>query len=426
MNDRPPFFARAGLGVIILLIVSFIAWSAVARIEEIARGEGKVIPVSRTQIIQASEPGVVQEIAVRLGQVVNRGDLIIRLDDTLTTSSLGEAEARQRALRAQIARLKIEETGNVEAAYVCPDDIVKSAPLICENEARLLAARRESFRNKLAVLDERLLQRRNELDEANVNIVRLEENARVAQREEDLLAPLVERRLAAQTDLLRVQKELSENSGQLKLVRESLGRIGAAINEASLQRADLALQLQQEALAEKTKALSELSVIEETIRGASDRVARTDIRSPVNGVVNTLDINTIGAYVQPGTVVAGIVPTADTLLVEARLSPSDVAFVRPGQSALVKITAFDFSIYGGLAGHVDTVSADSIVDQHTGETFYLVRVRTDSSELGRDGEQHSIIPGMIASVDIMTGEKTVLDYLLKPINKARDEALRER
>ena len=426
MNDRPPLFARVGLAVIVLLITSFVAWSAIARIEEIARGEGKVIPVSRTQIIQSSEAGVVQEIAVQLGQVVSRGDLIIRLDDTLTTSSLGEAEARPRALRAQIARLGIEESGDVTSPFACPEDLAASAPQICDNEARLLAPRRDNFRNKRAVLDERLLQRRKELDEARVNIVRLEENARVAQREEDLLAPLVERRLAAQTDLIRVQKELSENRGQLHLVRESLDRIGAAINEASLQRTELTLQLQQEALAEKTKALAELSVVDETIRGASDRVARTDIRSPVDGVVNTLDVNTIGAYVQPGNVVAGIVPTADTLLVEARLSPSDVAFVRPGQPAMVKVTAFDFSVYGGLDGRVDTISADSIVDQNSGETFYLVRVRTDSSALERNGEQHSIIPGMIASVDIMTGEKTVLDYLLKPINKARDEALRER
>lgn len=426
MNDRPPLFARTGLAVIVLLITAFVAWSAIARIEEIARGEGKVIPVSRTQIIQASEAGVVQEIAVQRGQVVNRGDLIVRLDDTLTTSSLGEAEARQRALRAQIARLGIEESGDTTSPFACPEDLVTSVPQICDNEARLLTARRDNFRNKLAVLDERLLQRRKELDEAHANITRLEENARVAQREEDLLSPLVERRLAAQTDLIRVQKELSENRGQLQLVRESLGRIGAAINEASLQRTELSSQLQQEALAEKTKALAELSVIDETIRGASDRVARTDIRSPVDGVVNTLEINTIGAYVQPGTVVAGIVPTADTLLVEARLSPSDVAFVRPGQSALVKVTAFDFSIYGGLDGRVDTVSADSIVDQTTGETFYQVLVRTDSSTLERNGEQHSIIPGMIASVDIMTGEKTVLDYLLKPINKARNEAMRER
>jgi adhesin transport system membrane fusion protein len=426
MRDRPPLFARLGLAVLVLLIVTFVSWTSVASIEEIARGEGKVIPVSRTQIIQSSEAGVIQEIAVQLGQVVRRGDLIVRLDDTTTTSSLGEAEARARALRAQIARLDIEESGDVDQPFQCPEVLAAAAPGICENEARLLDARRINFRNKLAVLQERRLQRQKELDEALANIVRLEENAKVAQQEEDLLAPMVQRKLVAQTDLLRVQKELSDNRGQLETSRQSLERIGAAINEAALQIEELALQLRQEALAEKTQALAELSIIEETIRGATDRVARTDIRSPVDGVVNTLEVNTIGAYVQPGTVVAGIVPTAETLLVEARISPRDVAFVRRGQPALVKVTAFDFSVYGGLAGEVDNISADSIVDQDTGETFYQVRVKTESSELERNGELHAIIPGMVASVDIMTGEKTILDYLLKPINKARDEALRER
>ena len=214
--------------------------------------------------------------------------------------------------------------------------------------------------------------------------------------------------------------------GQLESTRESVERIEASINEATLQIDELALQVQQEALAEKTQALAELSVIEETIRGASDRVARTDIRSPVDGIINTLEVNTIGAYVEPGTVVAGVVPTSDTLLVEARISPRDVAFVRPGQRALIKVTAYDFSIYGGLEGEVSNVSADSLVDQNTGETFYQVRVKTDQAELIRDGRSHAIFPGMVATADIMTGKKTILAYLMKPINKARNEALRER
>src|SRR5690606_35140950 len=173
-----------------------------------------------------------------------------------------------------------------------------------------------------------------------------------AQREMDLVKPMVAKKLMAQTDLLRIDRELSDQRGQLALAIEGVERLNAAISEATLQVEELNLQVRQEALMEKTQALAELSVIDETIRGASDRVARTDIRSPVDGVVNTLDINTIGAYVQPGTVVAGIVPTADTLLVEARISPRDVAFVRPGQRALVKVTAYDFSIYGGLEGEV--------------------------------------------------------------------------
>jgi adhesin transport system membrane fusion protein len=172
--------------------------------------------------------------------------------------------------------------------------------------------------------------------------------------------------------------------------------------------------------------LGELAVLDSTIRGASDRVKRTDIRSPVDGIINTLDVNTIGAYVQPGTVVGGVVPTSDALLVEARISPRDVAFVQRGQPALVKITAYDFSIYGGLKGEVVNVSADSLVDEERKETYYQVLVRTDESALHRNGKDYSIMPGMVATAEIMTGRKTVLDYLLKPINKARSEALTER
>lgn len=426
MSDRPPFFARLALAAVVLLVSSFVAWAAVTEIDEITRGDGKVIPVSKTQIIQATEPGVVEEIAVQVGQVIRKGDLIIRLDNTSTTSSLGESEARSRALQAQIARLEIEMAGDTKSDLVCPRAIAETSPQICDNENQLLRARRDNFRNKLSVLEERRLQRTKELDEARANIARLEENLKITQREEALIAPMVKRKLVAQTELIRIQKELTEFTGQLQLAKESIDRIKAAISEASLQVDELGLQLQQEALAEKTKALSELSVIEETIRGATDRVARTDIRSPVDGVINTLDVNTIGAYVQPGSVIGGVVPTSETLLVEARISPRDVAFVRPGQPALVKISAYDFSIYGGIEGEVANITADSLVDQNSGETFYQVRVKTSRSELEKDGRQYAIIPGMIASVDIMTGHKTILHYLLKPINKAKDEALRER
>ncbi|MAS12019.1 MAG: secretion protein HylD [Nitratireductor sp.] len=424
--DRPPLAARLGLVVIAALMMTFIGWASIAEVQEIARGEGKIIPVSKTQIVQSSEAGIVQEIAVTIGQAVSKGDLILQLDDTATASSLGEAAARARALRAQVTRLELEEKGELEGEYVCPAELQEVAPDICQNEARLLKARADTIRNKRSVLIERRLQRLNELDEARANITRLEENLELSQREADLLAPMVKRKLVAQTELLRVQKELAETRGQLESTREAVERIEASINEATLQIDELALQMQQEALAEKTQALAELSVIEETIRGASDRVARTDIRSPVDGIINTLEVNTIGAYVEPGTVVAGVVPTSDTLLVEARISPRDVAFVRPGQPALIKVTAYDFSIYGGLEGEVSNVSADSLVDQNTGETYYQVRVRADQAELIRDGKSHAIFPGMVATADIMTGKKTILAYLMKPINKARNEALRER
>ena len=425
-EDRPPLFASASVFIVGALFVAFVVWASYAEVDEIARGDGKVIPASKTQIIQASEAGVVQEIAVKVGQIVRKNDLIIRLDDTMSVSSLGEQQAKARTLGARIARLTHEQSGNIAEPFVCPTDIEKAAPEVCENEQKLLVARRENFANKLSVLKSRLEQRQTELDEAVANSHRLTENIAVSDKEAKLVRSMVKRGLMAQTEELRVDREQTELRGQIALAAETINRTEAAIVEAKLQVDELGLQLQQEALDELTQALAELSVVDETIRGASDRVARTDIRSPVDGIVNTLELNTLGAFVQPGAIVAGIVPTSETLLVEARVSPRDVAFIRPDQKALIKVTAYDFSIFGGLDGKVANITADSLVDQNTGEPYYQVRVSTDSSALIKDGKSFAIIPGMICTVEIMTGRKTILSYLLKPINKARDEALRER
>ena len=425
-EDRPPLFASASVFIIGALFVVFVAWASFAEVDEIARGDGKVIPASKTQIIQASEAGVVQEIAVKIGQVVKKNDLIIRLDNTLNMSSLGEQQAKSRALEVRIARLKYEQSGNLAGPFPCPADIQSIAPQICDNEQKLLIARRENFDNKLSVLKSRLDQREKELDEALANSDRLTRNLAVSDQEAKLVGSMVKKGLMARTEQIRVEREQTELNGQLNLSGETVKKIRSTITEAQLQVEELGLQLQQEALDELTQALAELSVVDETIRGATDKVARTDIRSPVDGIVNTLELNTVGAFVQPGSVVAGIVPTSETLLIEARVSPRDVAFIRPDQEALIKVTAYDFSIFGGIEGKVSNITADSLVDQKTGEPFYQVRVATDKSTLERDGKAYSIIPGMICSVDIKTGRKTILSYLLKPINKARQEAMSER
>jgi adhesin transport system membrane fusion protein len=426
IQDRPPIFARFTVITVVCLIAAFIIWSALTSVDEVTRGEGKVIPFSKTQVVQASEPGTIQEIAVKAGQIVKKGEIIARLDDTTIASTLGEAAAHQRALEVKIARLDLEQTGNYTSVLVCPPDILEKAPDICRNEARLLALDEENYKNEVAVLQERKVQKQKDLDQTLAQIQRLEDNVQVSEKELALVQPMVQRKLMAETELLRVQKELTDQRGQLKQTKESIDGLKAAVNEAALEIDQLSLQLRQKAVSDKTQALADLSVVNETIRGASDRVARTDVRSPVDGVVNDLTINTIGAFVQPGTVIATIVPTAEKLLVQARISPRDVAFIRPGQPATVKITAYDFSIYGGLEGEVTNVSADSLVDEKTGKPYYEVLVKTEHSELKKDGRTYSIIPGMVASVDILTGHKTILHYLLKPINKGLSESLTER
>jgi adhesin transport system membrane fusion protein len=412
---------------IILVSAAFIAvaigWASFAELDEVTRADGRVIPSSKTQIIQSSEPGVVQDILVRLGQRVEKGDVLIRLDDTTTASSLGESVARAQALKARIARLRIENAGDPAAGFACPEGVDAD---VCANEANLLAARHQSFLKSVSVFAERVQQRRRELAETRSNIDRLTESLGLAENELTLLEPLAKRRLVSQTDYIRAQRDVADLQGQIRTGAESVGRIEASLREAELQAQQVELQFRQEALSELTEHLAELAVLGQTIVGAEDRVSRTDIRSPVDGIVNNLAINTVGAFVTAGTAVVDIVPVDDKLLVEARVRPSDIAFIRPGQAATVKVTAYDFSIYGGVDGIVDQVSPDSVLDPETRETFYTVLVRTDIAELERDGQTFPILPGMVTQVDILTGKKTILQYLLKPVNKAREEALRER
>lgn len=425
-RDTPPFIARTTVFLIIGLMVGFVVWASYAVVDELARGEGKVIPVSKTQIIQSSEAGIVQEIAVTLGERVAKGQLLIRLDDTTTSSSLEETQARIQAYRAQVARLDIEIDNIEEGDFQCPEPVLEITPATCKNEADLLAARRENYTKKHQVLAIRQQQKVDEFNRAAARADGLLRLTEVLSRERDKIAPLVERKLHSELHLIQLDRQIIEQELEIATVEQEIPLLKSSIQEAELQLEEHALQFKQEARRERNEILAEIAVLTATIKGASDRVRRTDIRSPVEGEVNTLEVNTIGAFVQPGTAVAGIVPTTETLLVEARISPKDIAFIQPGQEATVKLTAYDFSIFGGVKGIVSNVSADSIVDPETGETYYNVRIETEENQIGKDGEAYDIRIGMVATVDILTGRKTILEYLLKPIIKAQSEALTER
>lgn len=425
-QDRPP---RTWLFVI-LLVCGFLAaallWASLAQIDEISRAEGRVIPSTKMQVIQSAEAGVVTEILVRTGEQVRKGQQLIRLDDTNTASSAGEVEAKVNALQAQVARLRIEYEGRVEEGYVCPPEVMTEVPAVCQNESDLLTARQQTLDQGKQVLLQRVEQRQRELNEALANQTRLTEANRLASEKLALIEPMAKKNLVSQNDMLNAQRDVTDTKGQLEAVIESIARLNAAVSEAQLQVKQADLQFRQDALTDMTMRLAELASAQQALRGAADRVSRTDIRSPVDGIVNNLAVNTIGAFVSPGERLVDIVPVADTLLVEAKLKPSDVAFILPGQAANIKITAYDFSIFGGLRGEVQNVSADSIVDPDTRETYYLVLIKTDQSALEYNGKKLPILPGMVSSVEILTGKKTILQYLMKPINKARDEALRER
>ena len=425
-KDTAPLLARLTIFLIVGLLVSFVVWASFAEVDELARGEGKIIPLSKTQIIQSSESGIVQEIAVRLGERVSKGQLLIRLDDTSTSSSLEETQARLNSYSAKVARLDIELSDVLTGSYQCPASIDEDNLSICDDEIELLKVRRENFQKKYDVLAIRAQQKMDELNRASTQLLGMTELLDALGKERDKIAPLVERNLHSELSLIQLDRQIVEQKAEIRTLEQEIPLLKSSIQEARLQQEEHEIQFKQEARRERNETLAEMSVLSATVRGASDRVRRTDILSPVEGEVNTLEVNTIGAFVQPGTAVAGIVPTTEKLLVEAKMSPKDIAFILPGQEALIKLSAYDFSIFGGIKGIVSNVSADSIVDQDTGETYYNVRVETEDTQIGKDGESYEIRIGMVGSVDVLTGRKTVLEYLLKPIIKARSEALTER
>ncbi len=308
-----------------------------------------------------------------------------------------------------------------------------SVPMTLRLSPPMSAQRKPSFsrpargtKPKARLLREKIEERQREFNEAKDESQRIAQGLGLAQQEFDLISPMVQKRIAPKTDLLKVERDLVDLKGQQAANQQVIARTDAALREANNNLADAALQIQSDALADLSKASAEFSVIEETIKGAKEHNRRTDIRSPVDGIINTLDTNTIGAFVNAGSHVMDIVPLEDKLLIETKVKPRDIAFVRPGQKALVKLTAYDFSIYGGLKGVVQQVSADSVYDDKAHETFYIILVATDESTLRHNGATYPIMPGMISQVDIVTGRKTILQYLLKPIFKARDESLTER
>ena len=401
----------------------FLAWASFARVDEVTRGQGQVIPSSKVQVIQSSDPATIQGILVRSGQQVRKDQLLVRLDDTESSSALGQIRAENQALEVRAARLG-SEAGS--GASNCPPGPDGSLPAICANEAAVQAARASALRSRLSALGAAVEQRRRELAEAQATVASLRSSIALAQRQVDMLEPLAQKSIVPQTELLSARRELVDLQGRLAAAQQTVSRSAAGVREAQAQASEANFQFREEALDERAQIAAKMAVNAESIRGAAGRLQRTEIRSPVNGIVNDVQVTTIGGFVNAGQKIMEVVPLGEKLLVETRVAPRDIAFIKVNDKALVKVTAYDFSIYGGLEGRVVQVSADSIYDEQAKEAYFTVVVETDRSYLTMGGKQLPITPGMMCDVEIITGRKSVLDYLLKPVLKARNEALRER
>ncbi|MBH3339331.1 HlyD family type I secretion periplasmic adaptor subunit [Pseudomonas mendocina] len=420
--EDSPWLSRVTVWAVSACLLTALAWAHFAVLEEVTTGEGKAIPSSKIQVIQNLEGGIVSEIFVREGQVVDKGDTLLRLDDTRFLSNRGETEADRLALMARLERLGAEAEGREPSL---PEEVLQGAPQLAEDELALYRSRQQRLKSEQRTLGEQLRQKEQELAEFRSKAQQYRSSLGLLQQELNMSQPLVASGAISQVEVLRLRRSLVEVRGSLEATNLAIPRAEAAMSEIKSKMDESELSFRSDAFKELNEVRTELQKITATRVAIEDKVTRTTVTSPVRGVIKQLKVNTIGGVVQPGSDMVEIVPLDDSLLIEAKVRPQDVAFLHPGQKAMVKFTAYDYTIYGGLKANLELISADTITDEE-GNSFYLIQVRTDKSHLGSEESPLLIIPGMVATVDIITGEKSVLSYLLKPVLKARSEAMRER
>lgn len=417
--QQEPVKTRWLLRVMALIILILVVWAAFAPLDEVARGEGKVIPSSQLQVIQSFDGGVVQEVLVREGQVVNKGDLLLRIDPTRFISTFRENRAEYLSLQARAARLQAL-TANTE--FVLPEGLIAEAPDIAAHERNLYQFNRKELDEQLSIARSQLDQRTEELNEVRAKLTQATRALELATQELNVTKPLLASGAISEVEILRLEGEVVSAKGAREQSLAQEARLLLAIEESQGKLRETELQANNKWRAELSEVLSKIAALSESSTGLADKIKYAEIRSPVRGTVQRVFTNTVGGVVQPGHEVIEMVPLDDDLLVEAKVSPKDIAFLHPGQEAIVKFTAYDFVVYGGLRGTVEHISPDTVTDEKD-RTFYIVRVRTERA--GFDPTL-PIMPGMMTQVDILTGKKTVLAYLLKPVLRAQQNAMTER
>jgi adhesin transport system membrane fusion protein len=398
---RTPRTSRMLLVASLALLFTFVVWAHFAVLDEVKRGAGKVVPSRQMQVVQSLEGGIVGAIMVQEGDIVQQDQPLLQIADTKFASELGEIRERRGAMAARVTRLEAEAQGRDKLIF--SNDLNQSAASAVDNERSVFDAHARKLAQDVDVLAQQE--------------TRLSDNLKLLDREVELTRKLYSQKVVPEIEMIRLERQASETRGQLAEVRSRMTNARAAFRSQADD--DLA------------KSKGDRAVLEENIKSAQDRVLRAELKSPVYGIINKVNVTTIGAVVQPGANLMDIVPLDDTLLVEGRIRPQDIAFIRPKQDAVVKLTAYDSSVYGTLKGKVERISADTIVDDKADrgerpETFYRVMVRTETNHLGTAEHPLPIIPGMVTTVEILTGEKSVLDYLVLPARLLRNEALRER
>jgi len=430
-NESPSKISQVAFFSIVAFVTLAILWSAVAEVDELARGNGKVIPTDKIQTIQSLDGGIISEMLVKEGQFVKKGQELLKIDTTRFRASFEESMQEYLTLLAVKTRLESEVVFDIKKKLpklVFDEKVLNDNSRYDKVEESLFINRANELKSSLKVFKTQLGQKEQELKEIKSTVRRLKKSIGLISKQKKNYERLVKAKVKSRYDLLDIEKELTQTQGELEGAQLSIPRSELAISEAKSRYEEKLNNFKAQASTELQKTASQINKFEAILVSEQDKVDKTVIISPVDGIIKQININTIGGVVQQGMELIEIVPGSDILLVEAKIDPRDIAFINPSLKAIVKITAYDFSIYGGLDGQIVEISADSIIDKESkeGKSYYRVIVKTDKNYLERHGEKLPIIPGMVASVDIITGKKTILDFLLKPILKVKQNALHER
>jgi adhesin transport system membrane fusion protein len=417
--EQTPVKARSIMYMIALVLIVLITWAWFAEIDELTRGEGKVVPSKQVQVVQSLDGGIVTELLVGEGQIVKQGDPLVRIDETRAKSSVRENKTQYLAYLAKQVRLKALAKGT---SFNPPSEVKNDAPQTYAQEYALFNASRAELQSSLSISENQVTQREKELLEVRYRKENAEQMHRSASQELETTRPLLASGAVSEIDILKLDREVSRAQGEIDQAGAQMQRIRSAIKEAKRKVVETEQMFKSKVRTELNEVTAKLNSVTETSVALNDKVKQATLLSPVNGTISKLHFNTLGGVIQPGKEVLEIVPSDDALVIETKVQIKDIAFLVPDQPAIVKLTAYDYTIYGSLDAVVESIAANSTVDEE-GNAFYLVRVRTLKPSLG---EGLSIIPGMSAQVDIMTGKKTIMSYLLKPVLKAKAYAFTER
>jgi adhesin transport system membrane fusion protein len=401
---------------------SFLLWAYLTEIEEITKGQGKVVPFNQNQVVQNLEGGIVEDILVRQGEKVTKGQLLARIQNVKSESSFEEKQLKMNALKAKAARLYFEAN---DLPFNPPQALLDEIPTQLKDEENLYYSDIERLEGELQVTQDQLQQRYAELREAESKYKHLRQSYKLMREEVAVAEPLVRQGLQSRVDFLKLKREANSMLEQKEAARLAIPKIQSTIKEVKNKLRQSRTEFRNKAAKEWNQVSAELEQLESSSIALKDQVQRTEVLSPVDGIILKNHINTIGGVIKPGADIFEIVPTQDKLLIETKIKPSDIAFLYPDQRAMIKFSAYDFAIYGGMEGHLTKISADTDTDKK-GNSFYIVYVQADKMVFSKTTQSLDIIPGMTASIDIVTGKKSILDYILKPILKSKQYALSER